>query len=168
LWADICVLHISFLILHSAATRPVLFSNEKYEMQDAKSRLAQALAGMALFGSLAGCGAGLQPVRGKVTLPDGKPAAGSQVVFEGTEAGKKVSARGDVGPDGSYVMSTFKPGDGVPPGKYKVQVNPPPMVNAEGPYVSPFHAKYSNLETSGLEFEVKRGGTNDFPIQVTK
>jgi len=116
----------------------------------------------------AGCGPGLQPVRGKVTLPDGKPAAGSQVVFEGTAAGKKVSARGDVGPDGSYVMSTFKPGDGVPPGKYKVQVNPPPMVNAEGPYVSPFHAKFSNLETSGLEFEVKRGGENEFPIQVTK
>src|SRR5262245_7759316 len=137
-------------------------------MQNGKCRVAGALAVMLLCGSLAGCGPGLQPVRGKVTLPDGKPAAGSQVVFEGTEAGKQVSARGDVGADGSYEMSTFKPGDGVPAGKYKVQVNPPPMVNAEGPYVSPFNAKFSNLETSGLEFEVKRGSKNEFPIQVTK
>jgi len=56
----------------------------------------------------------------------------------------------------------------VPPGKYKVQVNPPPMVNAEAAYVSPFNAKYSNFATSGLEFEVKRGAKNEFPIQVTK
>src|SRR5262245_59531188 len=115
-----------------------------------------------------GCGPGLQPVRGKVTLPDGKPAAGSQVVFESEQKEIKVSARGDVREDGSYEMSTIKPGDGVPPGKYKVQVNPPPMVNAEGPYTSPFNAKYSNFGTSGLEFEVKSGARNEFPIQVTK
>ena len=107
-------------------------------------------------------------MRGKVTLPDGKPAAGSQVVFEGEQQGKKVSARGDVREDGSYELSTFKPGDGVPPGKYKVQVNPPPMVNAEGPYTLPFNSKYGSFETSGLEFEVQRGGKNEFPIQVTK
>jgi hypothetical protein len=116
----------------------------------------------------AGCGSGMQPVRGKVTLPDGKPAAGSQVVFESDKEGKKISARGDVLEDGTFVMSTVNPGDGVPPGKYKVQVNPPPMVNAEGPYTSPFNAKYSNFNTSGLEFEVKSGVRNEFPIQVAK
>src|SRR5437764_1356216 len=118
--------------------------------------------------AVTGCGAGLQPVRGTVKLPDGKPAAGSQVVFEGGLEGKKVSARGDVQSDGSFELSTYKPGDGVPPGKYKVQVNPPPMVNAEAAYVSPFNAKYSNFETSGLEFEVKSGQRSEFPIQVTK
>jgi hypothetical protein len=121
-----------------------------------------------LLGCFAGCGSGMQPVRGKVTLPDGKPAAGSQVVFESEQEAKKISARGDVQGDGTFELSTFKPGDGVPPGKYKVQVNPPPMLNAEGPSISPFNAKYSNFNTSGLEFEVKRGGQNDFPIQVTK
>jgi hypothetical protein len=118
--------------------------------------------------ALSGCGAGMQPVRGTVKLPDGKPAAGSQVVFEGGPDGKKVSARGDVQGDGSFELSTYKPGDGVPPGRYKVQVNPPPMVNAEAAYVSPFNAKYSNFQTSGLEFEVKAGQRNEFPIQVTK
>ena len=115
-----------------------------------------------------GCKPGLQPVRGKVTLANGKPAAGSQVVFESEQEGKKMSARGDVREDGSYELSTFKPGDGVPPGKYKVQVNPPAMVNAEAAYVSPFNAKYSSFQTSGLEFEVKAGQKNEFPIQVTK
>src|SRR4051812_41068059 len=128
------------------------------------------LVGSLVIGSwcLAGCSARLQPVRGKVTLADGKPAAGSQVVFESDREGKKISARGDVQEDGSYSLSTFQPGDGVPPGKYKAQVNPPPMVNAEGPYVSPFNTKYSNFQTSGLEFEVKAGQRNEFPIQVAK
>ena len=36
-------------------------------------------------------------------------------------------------------------------------MNPPPMVNAEAAFVSPFNAKYSNFATSGLEFEVKPG-----------
>src|SRR5438094_9903388 len=117
--------------------------------------------------AFAGCGAGLQPVRGTVKLPDGKPAAGSQVVFEGGPEGRKVSARGDVQTDGSFELSTNKPGDGVPPGKYKVQVNPPPMINPEAAYVSPFNAKYSNFQTSRLEFEVKAGQRNEFPIQVT-
>jgi hypothetical protein len=61
----------------------------------------------------AGCGPGLQPVRGKVTLPGGKPAAGSQVVFENEAEGKKVSAHGDVREDKSYELSNFQPGDGV-------------------------------------------------------
>jgi len=121
-----------------------------------------------LLVSIAGCGAGMQPVRGTVKLADGKPASGSQVVVEGGPEGKKVSARGDVQGDGSFELSTYKPGDGVPPGKYKVQVNPPPMVNAEAAYVSPFNAKYGSFETSGLEFEVKAGQKNELPIQVTK
>ncbi len=117
---------------------------------------------------LSGCGPSLAPVRGKVTLQGGKPAAGSQVVFESEQDGKRISARGDVREDGSFELSTFKPGDGVLPGKYKVQVNPPPMVNAEGSYASPFHAKFSSFQTSGLEFEVKPSERNEFLIQVTK
>lgn len=121
--------------------------------------------GLCIF---AGCGSKLVPVHGKVTLPDGKPAAGSQVVFQGGEEKKQFTARGDVGADGTFTMGTEKPGDGVPPGKYSVIVNPPPMVNAEGPYVVPFNAKFTNFKTSGLEFEAKRGAANDFAIQVTK
>lgn len=121
-----------------------------------------------LLGFVAGCGGSLAQVHGKVTLPDGKPAAGSQVVFEGGPDGQKVTARGDVGGDGSFELSTMKPGDGVPPGKYRAIVNPPPMVNAEGPYLVPFNAKFTSFQTSGLEFDVKASGKNEFAIQVTK
>jgi hypothetical protein len=117
--------------------------------------------------SLAGCGSGLQPVRGKVTLPDGKPAVNSQVVFDGPIGGKAISARGDVQADGSFELATSQPGDGVPPGRYRVQINPPPLVNAEAAQRLPFNSKYTDFSTSGLEFEVK-AGSNDFPIQLTK
>jgi hypothetical protein len=129
---------------------------------------AQRLAISLLLLFVVGCGSKMVPVHGKVTLPDGKPAAGSQVVFQGGNEKQKFTARGDVGPDGTFHMSTEKPGDGVPPGKYSVLVNPPPMVNAEGPYVVPFNNKFTNFTTSGLEFEVKAGAANDFAIQVTK
>jgi len=117
--------------------------------------------------AVAGCGGGLQPVRGKVMLPDGKPAANSQVVFDGPIGGKTISARGDVQADGSFELSTLQPGDGVPLGKYRVQVNPPPVIDAEAAQRAPFHSKFSDFSTSGLEFEVK-AGSNDFSIQLTK
>jgi hypothetical protein len=129
---------------------------------------ARWLAVVAITAFIVGCGSKMVPVHGKVTLPDGKPAAGSQVVFQGGAAKQKFTARGDVGADGTFHMSTEKPGDGVPPGKYNVLVNPPPMVNAEGPYVVPFNNKFTDFKTSGLEFEAKPGASNDFAIQVTK
>ena len=119
------------------------------------------------FIEIAGCGSSLQSVRGTVTLPDGKPAAGSQVVFDGPIGGKAISARGDVQADGSFELSTSRPGDGVPLGKYRVQVNPPPLVNAEATQRLPFNAKYTDFSTSGLEYEVKPG-SNEFSIQLTK
>jgi len=128
---------------------------------------ALTLLGLSLA-RLTGCGSKNIQVHGKVTLPDGKPAAGSQVVFQGGAEKRKFTARGDVGPDGTFTVGTEKPGDGVPPGKYNVIVNPPPMVNAEGLYVVPFNNKFTNFTTSGLEFEVKPGATNDFEIKVTK
>jgi hypothetical protein len=114
-----------------------------------------------------GCGSSLQPVRGTVKLPDGRPAAGSQVVFDGPEGGKAISARGDVQADGRFELSTAQPGDGVPPGKYRVQVNPPPTLDAEAAQRLPFNGKYTEFSTSGLEYEVKPGA-HDFSIQLTK
>jgi hypothetical protein len=134
------------------------------------NRMVQARFSVAalLLAFATGCGGSLVQVHGKVTLPDGKPAVGSQVVFEGGPAGQQVTARGDVVGDGTFALGTTQPGDGVPPGKYKALVNPPPLVNAEGPNVSPFNARFSNFQTSGLEYEVKQGVKNEISIQVTK
>ena len=127
----------------------------------ARTALALSLA------ALAGCGAKYYPVHGKVTLPGGQPVPGSLVVFEGTSGGKSISARGEVGADGSYSLSTNAPGDGAPPGKYRVSVAPPPAISAEGGGRPPFHVRFSRVETSNLEFEVKPQD-NEYSIQVTK
>src|SRR5262245_48095191 len=116
----------------------------------------------------AGCGGGKYPVRGVVTLDDGAPLSRGLVVFERVDGGPPVSARGDVGADGRYELSTDKPGDGVPPGRYKVLVNPLDLSDVPDEQKKlPFDRKYLKFETSGLECEVKAGGT-EYPIKLTR
>lgn len=122
----------------------------------------------ALLVGLAGCGGGKYPVRGTVTLDDGSPLTKGLVVFERTDGGPAVTARGNVGADGRYELSTDQPGDGVPPGKYKVLVNP--LDSSDVPDEQkklPFDIRYTKFQTSGLECEVKAGGT-DFPIKLDR
>jgi hypothetical protein len=116
----------------------------------------------------AGCGGSLYPVRGTVTLDDGTPLARGLVVFERTDGGPPVTARGEVRPDGTYDLSTAKPGDGVPPGRYKVLVNPLDLSDVPDEQKKlPFDVKYTKFQTSGLEFEVK-AGANDCPIKLDR
>ena len=118
--------------------------------------------------ALAGCSSGKHPVRGVVTLDDGSPLTKGLVVFERVEGGPPISARGDIGPNGRYELSTDKPGDGVPVGKYKVLINP--LDSSDVPDEQkklPFDMKYMKFETSGLECEVKAGGT-DYPIKLSR
>src|SRR5207249_2275528 len=84
------------------------------------------LAGAALLFALgtAGCGSRMVQVTGTVTLDDGTPLTKGLVVFEGIVDGKPVMARGEVKADGTYQLSTGKPGDGALPGKYRVLINP--------------------------------------------
>ncbi len=116
--------------------------------------------------AVGGCGR-YAPVRGKVTLEDGTPVTSGTVIFESKEADKPLTARGDIQTDGSYQLSTDRPGDGVPPGWYRVLVAPPPQ-NPDGPPVKEvFDRRYGAFATSGLEFEVK-SGSNDYPIRLSK
>ena len=131
---------------------------------------ARVLAAALVLLAAGGCGPRLYPVRGKVTYPDGRPVTEGLVVFESEGAEKPVTARGDIRPDGSYQLSTFRPGDGVPPGKYRALVAPrsdPNAVDIKPPKPPPFDPRYAEFATSGLEFEVKAGAT-DYPIQVTQ
>lgn len=118
--------------------------------------------------SLAGCAPQMYPVRGNVTLEDGTPLTKGLVIFERVEGGPALTARGDIRADGQYELSTERPGDGVPPGRYKVAINP--LDGSDAPdeeKVLPFDSKYMNMKTSGLECEVKSGETN-YPIKLTK
>jgi len=116
---------------------------------------------------VAGCGR-YYPVHGTVTYADGTPVTEGLVVFERQEGGTAITARGEIQPDGSYRLSTAKPGDGVPPGKYRVLVAPKTDLNdVDKPRPAPFDPSYTEFNTSGLEFEVKPDAT-EFPIRVTK
>jgi hypothetical protein len=118
--------------------------------------------------ALTGCGGGLYPVRGTVTLDDGTTLSRGLVVFERVDGGQPITARGDVKPDGSYQLNTNKPGDGVPPGRYKVLVNPLDLSDVPDEQKKlPFDVKYTRFETSGLMFEVK-SGSNDCPIKLDR
>jgi len=78
---------------------------------------------------LAGCSSGpdveMVPVRGTVKFTDGTVPQGEMatVNFEPIAAGPnqvRKLAYGEIQPDGSFEMTTVKPGDGVIAGKYKV------------------------------------------------
>jgi hypothetical protein len=123
-------------------------------------------AALLLLPGLAGCGARLNTVRGTVTLADGSSLTRGLVIFQGVVDGAAVSARGEVKPDGSYLLGTFKPGDGVPAGKYRVLINPLDLSEVPDEQKKlPFDYKHLRFETSGLEFEVKPGA-NEFPIKL--
>src|SRR5438270_12366489 len=62
-------------------------------------------------------------VKGRVVLGNGKPLAAGRVVFVPVE-GLTPPATGDLGPDGSFTLSTREPGDGAAAGVYKVRVEP--------------------------------------------
>jgi hypothetical protein len=79
-----------------------------------------------LFLSYCGCGVGsgqqvvtLIPVKGKVTY-NGRPVTKGWVRFEPDGYGRP--ARGQLQPDGSFVLTTTKDGDGVVAGAHRVAV----------------------------------------------
>jgi len=84
-------------------------------------RTAQVLAWPVALLLLAGCGSGRPetvPVSGKITY-DGKPVTEGKIVFH-PEQGR--SASGQIGPDGSYTLTTFDKGDGAVLGKHRVTI----------------------------------------------
>jgi hypothetical protein len=102
-----------------------------------------------------------------VVFKDGKPLTGGLVVFRPVDDKLQVSARGDIQPDGTFVMGTYQEGDGAVPGKYQAAITPPPRRKIrEKPVDKPIvHPRFESYETSGLEFEVKREN-NTFKILV--
>jgi len=125
---------------------------------------------------LGGCGSPpqeLAPVSGKVTYSDGSPIKAEQVLIAFLPQGIKdkdglpaTAARATASPtDGSFVLMTWKYGDGAAIGKHKVTVtgfNPRPP----GGYATP--KKYISESTSPIEVEVVADKQNYFHIKIEK
>ncbi|MDR3636204.1 MAG: hypothetical protein P4L84_20550 [Isosphaeraceae bacterium] len=97
------------------------------------------------------------PVRGKVTYR-GKPLTEGKVKFE-PDAGR--SASGHIHSDGTYVLTTFKEGDGAVPGVHRVAVTGG-TGKSQGETVPP---KFRSVSSSKIEIEVVEG-TTEYPINI--
>jgi hypothetical protein len=131
-------------------------------------RCAAWTAVVSLAMMLAGCG-GKSPasgpvyaVKGKVTLADGKPLAGVNVVFLGP-----VLAGAPTQSDGSF---TIKSGDkdGLPEGDYSVRLEVLETKGSTKRAVLPFPGKYLDEDSSDLKAKVTAAGPNDFDFKLTK
>lgn len=139
---------------------------------------ATLLLGAGLIATgVCGCGPGhpkTYPVSGKVVFDDGAPLNGGFIGFESTPAeGPPVNARGLVGDDGTFALSTFAQGDGAVAGKHRalVRAQRQEFDNIEGkwdlipePVIDP---RFERYETSKLEFTVTEGN-NEFTVVVQR
>jgi hypothetical protein len=117
-----------------------------------------------------GCGPNVG-LGGKVTFSDdGSPLAVGSVVFL---KGSLIS-RGDLQPNGTYVVGSLSDKDGLPPGTYMVYVSGaekiiiPPGKTEDDAYREPLiDSKFTQPETSGLTLEVTKS-TKKFDFQVDR
>jgi hypothetical protein len=123
-----------------------------------RQTLVALLAALPLAG-IAGCGPSKYPVNGKIVWSDGTPAKeleGGLVIFEFTQA--PMCARGVIKEDGSFVLTTERPEDGVIPGPYRVlvsQLRPDETIRPRPPL--PMDTRFEAFQTSGLTFTVQPG-----------
>jgi hypothetical protein len=108
--------------------------------------------------SIAGCGEReIYPVEGKVLFSDGQAAGelqGAFVVFDA--ANRKASARGVIGPDGGFRLSTNGNDDGAYVGKHRVQIGIPRSVPEGGATrVVTMDHRFTRFDTSGLTANVQ-------------
>jgi hypothetical protein len=100
------------------------------------------------------------PVRGRLVF-EGAPVAGVWVVFRGfaREVKRPVEADGMTAEDGSFTLSTYTAGDGLPEGEYTVTaVLYKPRTDAAGkPGPNQLPARYATAETSRLKVTITPG-----------
>lgn len=132
-----------------------------------------ALAAAALF--VTGCGdtgperVQVFPAEGKV-IWNGQPVAGALVVLH-PSAGNPISARAQTEKDGTFKLSTYDTGDGVPPGEYTVTVEWRKLIQKDGEYKpgpNVLPNKFSQPTTSTLKVRIAEGTNVLDPITLTR
>jgi hypothetical protein len=125
---------------------------------------------------VAGCGSQVPtvPLQGKVTW-QGKPLTDGTVTFSPVKVAAGLPNRpasGELGPDGVYRLSSFRRGDGLLPGEYRVTVRSLlqwPNPDSDRPAVWRIPERYGDPARSGLRFTMPAGAraplTFDIDIQ---
>ena len=130
-----------------------------------------ALFSVLLLVACVGCG-GRAQVHGKVVFSDGSPLTYGTLVFandttmckgsieeDGTSG--EVMCKGQIEKDGTFKMRTFKPGDGVPPGTYKVYITDTLQFGDTGKTVT------TGSDENAAEFTVIGQASNTVPYQYS-
>lgn len=135
----------------------------------ARIRLSGLVVAALVLGVGAGCNSGYYTVTGQVLYEDGTPVTEGTVACESLDADAKLMAQGEIGSDGRFELGTGKPKSGALPGKYRVIVIARALGDAEAAEGKELavDSKYSNYNTSKLEYEVTTG-TNDWKITVSR
>ena len=155
-------------------------------MPRGRTWLAIVMAAL-LAASATGCGnSGLAKVSGRVTVGGRPVTSGTIMFYPATGPG----AVGEIMPDGTYTLTTYRPGDGAAIGTHSVAIHatsigPGAMVEPKsiedelrtpgqpasakilvpGKVTWIVPEKYSQPSTSPLTAEVKRG-TNTIPLEI--
>lgn len=144
-------------------------------MASAQYSLLSEIAIAALLAvSVNGCGGTgvpVYPASGHVEFADGTRMTGGSVSFRPVQAATGASARGQIRPDGTFTLTTFTPDDGAALGRHQALIvsalgGDRETPNPAQPQLDP---RFSNYDTSGLEFEVTTDAAqNEFKIVVDK
>lgn len=121
----------------------------------------------------AGCGENnplkglmVYPVKGKVTLPDGKPLTSGTITFVATKS--TITSSTNIETDGSFTFKGGAGGDGLPEGDYKVRLD---VVSSSGQKTKkgtpPFPSKYLDEDGSDLTATVKPDASNNIELKLT-
>jgi hypothetical protein len=125
-----------------------------------------------LFPLASGCSetglSGLYQVKGKVTL-QGQPIGNVSISLKPIENDpEKRPASGTSKEDGTFVITTLKPGDGAYPAKYKVLLGRVVAKSVGGNTIGKdtIPKKYRDPKTTPIEYEVKAGKNPDLIIDI--
>jgi len=111
----------------------------------------------------AGC-SGRAQVTGKVTFTDGTPLTCGVVNF----ANDTTICKGEIDKtDGTFKMRTFKPGDGVPPGTYKVYITETMKFGDTGNEVKTGDVGFSTIGIATDLVDPKYGNPDESGLSVT-
>ena len=113
---------------------------------------------------LVGCGGkSFVPADGKVVFEDGSPLMRGDIAFS-TDT---FMATGTIREDGTFVLSSVKPDDGLPPGEYIVTISSF-IIDEKDRTIHLIDPSFSDQNLSHLRASVAKKGTNRFDFTVKK